>query len=433
MVSLVILGVIILVGLVSGTKLVETVEKGTYQVKQAAITGNMTAKMDPGMWGQFFGDIVVWPKAETYFFTSSKDTKGDTAIDKSIEVRFNDGSLCNIGGTLRIILPTSESEAISLVTARGHKKYIDAQEKLVLPHVRNVLRTTANLMSARESYSTKRSQFVTWSRDQIQNGVYQTETEIRPEKDLVSGETIMKSFQKIKEIDGLPQYQANPLEGTGILVKQFEVKKFKYEEKVRKQIAKQQEALMAVATAKAKAAEAEQDKLTIVAQGKAKVASAKYEEEQKKVRAVVEAQKNKEVQELNADRDKNVAETQANKRLEVAKLDRKAAVETKEEQILLGEGEATRKQLVLAADGALAQKLKTYEAIMDTWANAYSKRKVPTIIMGGSGTGPKAEGSVDSNAIQMADVLSLMALKQLGLNLDMPTGSIQQGKKIALK
>jgi hypothetical protein len=107
------LGLLLIIGLISAGSMVETVEKGTYQIKQAAITGDMSAKMTPGLWGQYFGDIDVWPKADTYFFTHDNDTKGDSDIDTSIEVRFNDGSLCKISGTTRIIMPTSPEQAIS--------------------------------------------------------------------------------------------------------------------------------------------------------------------------------------------------------------------------------------------------------------------------------------------------------------------------------
>ena len=203
-------------------------------------------------------------------------------------------------------------------------------------------------------------------------------------------------------------------------MRNFEIKSFEYKEKVKKQIEKQQEALMAVATAITEAKQAEQQKLTIEAQGKAKVAKAKYEEEQKKIRAVVEAQKNKEVQELNAARDKEVAVIAGEKRKQVNKLDKEAAAFKKQEQILLGEGEAKRKRLVLNADGALAQKLDTYEKVMTIWAEAYAKRKVPTVMMGGGG-----KAGVDGDAIAMNDVLSIMALKQLGLKLDVPKGAGQ--------
>lgn len=408
-IGIAIIAIIAIVGLLCGAYLVETVEKGTYQIKQAAISGNMSAKMTPGLWFQLFGDIEPWPKAETFFFTSDKDEGKD--IDQSIEVRFVDGSLCNISGTLRIILPTSEQQAIALTTIRGHKTYKDLESKLILPTVRNVLRLTANLMTARDSYASKRADFITFARDQIVNGMYQTTTVERKIKDLISGEMVTKTFKVIKTIDGkpgsAPLYHLNPLKNTGITLANFEIKKFVYDEKVRKQIATQQEALMAVETAKAKAQEAEQNKLTIEAQGKADVAKARYEKEQEKIRAVVDAEKEKEVQVIAATR-----------RKEVAILDKEAAAEKKQEQILLGEGEAERKRLVLAADGALEKKLATYERVMNVWADAYSKRKVPSVMMGG-GNGK----DVDANALSMSEVMSLMAMKQLGLDLTVPEGA----------
>lgn len=407
-IGFIIIGIVLVVGFLFSSALVETVEKGTYQVKQAALSGNMSAKMTPGIWAQLFGDIEVWSKAETFFFTSDKSE--GKAIDQSIEVRFVDGSLCNISGTLRIVMPTSESEAIALTTVRGHKTYRDVESKLILPTVRNVLRLTANLMTARDSYSAKRADFITWSRDQISNGMYQTTTEQRMVKDLISGEMVSKTFKVIKTVDGkpgsTPLYHLNPLADTGISLANFEIKTFVYDDKVQDQISTQQEALMAVETAKAKAQEAEQNKLTIEAQGKADVAKARYEKEQEKVRAVVQAQQEKEVHVIAGER-----------RKAVAILDKEAAIEKKQEQILLGEGEAERKRLVLAADGALEKKLATYERVMDSWADAYAKRKVPSVMMGSGGNG------VDTNALSMSEVMSLMAMKQLGLDLTVPSGA----------
>lgn len=399
--------VLALVLIFSATSMFETVEKGTYQIKQAAITGTMSAKMTPGLWGQWWGDIDSWNKAETYFFTADKDAEGDTAMDNSIEVRFNDGSVCHVEGTARIAMPTNEQDAIELVTQKGFKTYPAVEDKLIRPHLRNVLRTTANLMSAKESYDEKRADFVTYARDQIQNGLYQTEDEIREVKDLVSGEMVEKAFKVIKlGQDGLPRYQDNPLDGTGITVHNFEIKRFRYATKVNEQIATQQEALMAVATAKAKAEEAEQDRLTIEAQGKAKVAQAQYEKEQDKIRAIVEAEQKR----------------------DVAALEKQAAEYTKQKEILLGQGEAERKKLVLNADGALAQKLQTYEAVMSRWADAYENRKVPAnyLIMGGGGNGSGGYSNVVSPDYATQDftqAMQLLVAGQLGLDLTVPQGA----------
>ncbi|MCK5602814.1 hypothetical protein KAR91_13115 [Candidatus Pacearchaeota archaeon] len=407
-IGLTILCLIAFVGLFITPMLVDTVEKGTYQIKQAAVTGTMSAKMTPGLWYQGFGDIDVWSKAETFYFTADED-EGESR-DQSVEVRFVDGSLCRISGTSRIMMPTIASEAIALTTEHGYKTYSELEHKLLLPTIRNALRLTANLMTAQESYADKRTDFVFWASDQIEHGLYETIEEEKKIKDLISGDMVTKTFKVIKTEgkNGPPIYQSNPLAGTGITLKNFEIKSFQYAPAVKKQIATQQEAYMAVATAKAKASEAEQNKLTIEAQGKAAVAKAKYEKEQEKVRAVVAAQQAKEVKIIGAEQ-----------RKDSAKLDRDAAKFTKEEQILLGEGEAERKRLVLAADGALAQKLKTYEKVSAVWADAHKTRPVPTVMMGG-GSG---EGNTDSiGTVGFSEAVSLMALKQLGLDMTIPAG-----------
>ena len=390
---LMILGVVGLVAFSIGGQLVDTVRSGSYQIKQAAVTGTMSAKMTPGLWVQLFGDITTWPKAETFYFTADSVEGGRQ--DDSIEVRFNDGSLCHISGTLRIVLPTTEEAAVALVTRYGYRNYDEMEQKLVLPVVRNALRLTANLMSARESYSEKRTDFIFWAWDQVQNGLYETTEETRKVTDIVSGEQVTKTFKIIKlGTDSQPLHQHNPLAGLDIHLANFEIKEFVYAEKVQEQIATQQEALMSVATARAQAQQAEQEALTKEAKGKAKVMEAKYEEEEIKVRAVV----------------------QAEMQLEVARLEKQAAEEKKEREILLGQGEAERKRLVLQADGALAQKLAAMIKINDSWASAYSQRPVPALVMGGE------SGGTDTGTTEFAQMMQLLVANQLGLDLSVPQG-----------
>ena len=411
-ITLGVMAFIAVVALLLGSKIIETVEKGTYQIKQAAVTGTMSAKMTPGIWLQLFGDIEAWPKAETYFFTA--DEKEGAGHDQSIEVRYNDGSLCDISGTTRIILPTSEKQAIALTTEFGYKDIEELEAKLILPTLRNALRLTANLMSARESYAEKRTDFIFWAWDQVQNGLYETTEEIRKIKDPISGEEITKTFKRIKkDVDGNPIYQHNPLLGTGITLANFEVKKFVYAEEVKVQIAEQQKAIMGVATARANAQKAEQEKLTEEAQGKARVMKAQYQEEEIKVKAVVKAQKDKEVAELAAERE-----------LEVAKLHEKAAAHTKQEQILLGEGLAERKRLVMRADGALRLKTEVYERVMGRFAQEFGKQKwVPEVVFN-AGESSGSSGSSGNEAANLISILTATSLKDLGLDMTVPKGKI---------
>ncbi len=396
--------IILLITALVADNLVETVEQGSYQIKQAAVTGEMSAKMTPGMWMQMFGDMTNWPVSETFYFT--KDSEGGDRTDQSIEVRYVDGSICNVCGTLRVVLPTTENGVIALSVKHGYRTYADLEQKLILPTVRNALRLTANLMTAQESYAEKRSDFIVFAWDQIQNGLYETVEEKREILDLVSGKKVAKVFKVIKkDKDGNCLYRKNPMAGLDISLVNFEVKQFNYAPKVKEQIATQQEAYMAVATARANAQKADQEAKEQAALGKKAVVQAKYKEEEEKIKAVVKANK-----------DKETAEIKAQQKLEVAKLAKLTAEQTKQEQILLGEGEASRKKAVLLADGALNQKLETFEKVQDAWAKAFSQRQVPTLVMGGSGKG------TDKGTTDFAQMMQLMVANQMGLDLSIPLG-----------
>ena len=83
---------------------------------------------------------------------------------------------------------------------------------------------------------------------------------------------------------------------------------------------------------------------------------AKYEKEVDKERAVVDAQREKEVAVIAAAK---LVEVASQSRLE-AEQKKLAAAEYKQEQTLRGEGDAAYKRLVMKADGALQQKLDAY-------------------------------------------------------------------------
>jgi hypothetical protein len=116
-----------------------------------------------------------------------------------------------------------------------------------------------------------------------------------------------------------------------------------------------------------------------------------------------------------AEQEKQVAETQATKLLEVAKLEKQAAEFTKQRDILLGEGEAARKRLVIEADGALDPKLKTIREINQVWAEAYSSRKVPQFYTENGDS--KAGGGPDQQFLTFMNLLNMKAAKDLSLDM----------------
>jgi hypothetical protein len=410
--SLVVVGIAGIITLLCLNNIVETVDKGTYHTTQAAVTGEMGAQKQPGMYLQMFADVTVWPNAETFYFTKDSDGDGDTNDDKSIEVRFNDGSMAKISGTCRITLPSTVEDSIDLVNKYSYTSYESLEQKGILPVLREAIRNTANFMSARESYSERRSDFVALARDQALNGIYRTEQYSEKVKDPVSGELVTRTYTRIKKDEsGQPIRENNLLQEIGVTLSNFEIKSFEYEGRVLEQIKQQQQAIMAVATAKAQAQEAEQAALTTEAKGKAAVMKAKYEKEEEKVRAEVDAEKDKQVAVTAAERERDVMALQAEQaKLEAQKIETLADADLYEK-----EKQAAGRKALLEADNALEQKLNAWVQAQGVWAKAFETRKVPQVIMGGGGEG--GTGS-DSDAQTFMEILGVKAAKDLALDMN---------------
>lgn len=402
---------IIIIALV--LSIIETVPVGRYHIKQAAISGELTAIMKPGTYGKFFGNVEEWPVSETFDFTAPDDRMKGDIQDDSIEVRFNDGATCHIGGTCRVDLPRSEKEAIALVAEHGFRDWVQVEDKLLLPVIRRALIMTANFMSSKESYSDRRQEFFAAAWDQIENGIYVTKDEQYTDADPITGQQINRIRKVIQRgPEGGILRDKNPLQGLGIRLSNFEIKTLKYDAAVQAQISKQQEAIMAVQTAKATAQKAQQEKLTVEQQGMADVMKAKYTQEVESAKAVVIAEQEAEV-----------AKTQAQKLVDVAELSKKTAaiqleIATLEKQTAIekGTGEATAKRLIIEADGALQTKLEAWGKAQEVWADAFAKRAVPGVVMGaGSGQGG------DMDAQTMMQFLGVQAARQLALDLEVKT------------
>lgn len=375
---------------VGADQLVETNRAGFTKVKQAAVTGDMTVYQGSGMFVQLFGEVFEYKKADTYFFSKHKNEGGE--IDRSIAVRFNDGATAQITGNVRFELPASDKNILDI-----HNKF-RSYDALVFEGVQQVVSEavilTAALMTAEESYTTRRADFAELAWDQVAHGVYITERYEAEIKDPQTGETSIRSQVKIRRNpEGHPVRKANPLEEYNIRLFQFVIKDIDYEKKVEEQISAKRESLMDVVKAKANAEKAIQDRKTAEEVGKKNVAVAQYEAEVTKKRAIVKAEQVK----------------------AVARLEKEAAHEEKQKQILLGEGEATRKKLVMQADGALDKKLSAWVEAQKAYAEALSKAQpgalVPSLMMGGN------SGGGGGNANDLIELLKAKTAKDLTLDM----------------
>ncbi len=327
---------------------------------------------------QKFGTVTSYPKRNIYEFSN--------------EMRFNDGGEGTMHGSVQWEMPLSVEHLNELHSRFGGPEAIQSQ--LVARVTNKSVYMTGPLLSSTESYAERRTDMIFWVEDQINNGTYRTRQVDAIETDVVTGEqrTVMRVELQLGE-DGQPTRQERgQLTVFGITPFNFTVEGIDYGERVESQIQEQQQNIMRVQTAIAQAREAEQRALTAEQQGLADAAKARADQEVVKAAAVTEAEKN----------------------LQVAQLDRQTAEQERQANILRGQGEAERKRLVMAADGALDAKLAAWLEAQKAYASAiqgYSGAWVPSVVMGNGGEQPGGA------ALSLLEVLGARAAQELALDL----------------
>lgn len=371
-------------------------------------TGKLYVKFTPGIYPQWFGSAEIYNDVITFDYDKSSMDADSSISQSGISVRYQDGGTGAVYGKARFTLPADEGTMLHLHKAFRSNRGVS--HKLIKSVTEEGMNLTAGLMSSEEAYAEKRSIFTQWSSQQISNGKFQTRLEKISTVDESTGKKVTKNVPVISYGEnGLPVHLDSDLADYGIDVNGFQITDWDFEPKTLQQIATKREATMAIITAIANAERAKQDAITSEEQGKANVMTAKYQKEVVKEQAVVDAQREKEVAVIAAEKNVEVARQQ---KLE-AEQKKLAAVEYKQEQILRGEGDGAYKRLVIEADGALAQKLQTYEAVMARFAAAIEKQKwVPEVQMGG---GAGADGG--SNAMTLIEMMSVKAAKDLALDM----------------
>ena len=401
--ALVVAGVMLLAVLVLSGKVVENVNAKEIVVIQDPIDGELHWYVTAGVKWQGFGSVTAYPKRAIYDFKCSEYQEGTSesqctegGTDGRISIRFNDGGHGWVDGSIQYEMPLNDANLTELHVRFGSPESI--QKQLIETVVNKSIYMTGPLMSSRESFADKRNDLLRYVEDQVEGGVYQTTArDVRVKDELSGADKTVKLVEIVNGQNGQPlrQEQAQ-LTKFGIKPFNFSIKRLPYDKEVEGQIKQQQEITMQVQTAIAESRQAEQRAITVEQQGKADAAKAKWDQEVIKAKFVTEAQQ----------------------RLEVAELDRKAAVETKAKDILLGEGEARRRELVMSADNALEIKAKYWLEGQKVWAEAvkgYQGNWVPSVVMGGGQNGATASGAQD-----LVNLLTAKTARELGLDLSIP-------------
>lgn len=373
--------------------LVESVAANQVVVIQK-IDGELKCVVDPGPTWQGLGTVTSYPRRGTYdFSTHAKDA------DNGKQLQFNDGGKAKLYGSVNWEMPLDCKMIVAIHRTFGSAAGVEAQG--VARMINSAIYLSGPAMSSTESSAERRGELVELINDQAQHGTYQTVTKQVERPDPVTGEKRLQTVVEVaRDVNGRPKrQQGSILEQFGITLQPMSIERLSYSEEVEKQITARQASTQAVQLAQANARKAEQDAITTAKQGEATAAKAKWEQEAIKAKAVTEAEQ----------------------KLAVASLAAKEAEQFKREQILRGEGEAERRKLVLAADGALDAKLEAYKHVMGLWAGAFKDFKgtmVPQVSMGG-GAGANAVVGTQS----LVDMLTAKTARDLALDLQNAAGA----------
>jgi regulator of protease activity HflC (stomatin/prohibitin superfamily) len=378
-IGIMVLGAVALITLLSTVgQIVETNDEGYYQVKQAAVSGEMSVRNQAGTYNQFFGNISTYQVSDMYYF-SKHDGDGPEVGAEPITVRFNDGGQAFISGAIKFRLSTKESD--QLLLHKDFKAYEAVKNDLIRQVVQEALNKTAATMKAEESYSGRLAEFTTLAEEQIKLGIYETLSEQIKETDS-DGNTYTETQVRIKtDKEGKRIIsKGSPLIRYNVEVINFVIKDFDFDEKTQAIIVKKKEAEQEKVVSRAKAERAKQDAITAGEEGKAKVAQAE-------ALALVE----KKTAVINAEREKEVAVQQ---RLQ-AEEEAKAAV-------VRGKAEAETNRLKVQA-GLTPQERAEYQMKTSIGvAEKMSQVKFPgmMVIGGGDGKGGQALNPFDAVGLE---------------------------------
>lgn len=362
------------------------------------ISGELSVVAEPGWAWQGMGKITHYPRRDQFSFSSTIDQ--GNPVDESIQTRFNDGGHANISGTINWAMPVSPDKVIRLHKDFGSVMAIEQQ--LMRTALQKVIYNVGPTMSSTESSAEKRPDIPKYINDQLVNGTYLTKTIQSTEKDLITGQDKTINLVTIAlDEKGRPARESiSQLTEYGLMLQSVAINQIKYDDAVENQIKERQKATTAVQISKANAVRAEQDKLTTISQGEANAAKAKWEQEVENAKTIATAQA----------------------KVTIADASVKEAEAFKKAEILRGEGEATRKRLVMDADGQMEKKLEAIVKINTLYADAIKSAQPgawsPSIVMGGGG-----QSNGGQNAANLVELMTAKTAKELGVDLSVRAGA----------
>ena len=400
------------------------------------ILGNERVVDDVGYSLILFGRKNAWKKAMTVM-ADNATVKGISAEDRNSntasvslppeKIMFLDQVSAEIEATVRFKMPTDKE--IFLKMAHEYRTPENLLRVALIPAFQETLRATGFLMSAEDYYSGSSTELISEFEKQMQQGIYLVKR-VEVLKQIIGQQTseadasgddaklFGKQTKVVWEVQKQYDNKNNPLKKEqkftlyGISVHEARITGVEPNAKFVERMQLKQKASADRAIAREQRIQEEEQKLLAVAKGDREVAERQAQMKVEQIEMTTKAETDKKKTLIIANKFREQAKIQqetAKILLEKAKIDAEA--------VKVGaDAEAYKKKEILSADNALAQKLEAEIAIQSVWADAYSKRKVPMYVFGGSSNTPNGS---DSDTKTFMQLMTVDAAKRLSYNRSM--------------
>lgn len=390
------IGLVVIIALLAmSSQLIEVLPSNQIMVIQSMRTGELQTYTEPGPYFQAFGQVSHYPRRAQYSFNKGCPN-GDPNGYQPKTIQFNDGGKAQLCGAISWEMPMNHDAIVKLHKDFNSESAIDTA--LIDKAIDNAVLISGPTMSSTESSGERRAELLQIVDDQARNGVFETIVAQEKQTDPITKiEKIVNVTKIVKdEKTGIPKRRiGSAVAQYNIVLLPMSISGIVYSAEVEKQIATRQQATTAVQLSIADGIKADQATRTAEAQGRAAAATAKWAQET-----------------LNA-KDLAIAE----KDLRVATLASQAAEQNKRTNILDGEGEATKRRLIMEADGGLDKKVEAFKEINKVWAENVPKiqgNMVPQFVMGGS---VGSQGNAVSSSQTFMDMVMMKTAKDLGIDM----------------
>ncbi len=334
--------------------------------------------------------------------------------------------------TVRFSIPTDRESFLKL--AHEYRTPENLLRTSLMPTFKETLQANASLMTAEEYYSGGRTEFNSEFENQMNFGIYlvqRREVEVESTQRETSsanaalgtdqsqygdGRKTIFIVKKVLDDEGLPKRKKQRFLDYGITVISALVTDMRPNQKFVERMQLKQKASADRAIAREQRVQEEEQRLLAIARGEREVAERQAQAKVEQIQKTTEAETDKQLAitySLKLKEQASIGKDTAQINLEKARID----AETKR---TLAEADAYQKEVILQADNALAQKLDAEIEIQRLWADAFSKRQVPTTVFGGGQGTPVGS---DAEVKAFMQMLTLDAANRLNYNRELSSAS----------